>query len=175
MHDVLAHRLSLLVLHAGVLRDLTALVGEVVEAGHEVELALLGDPESIPTTHRLAVHRPVQEALTNARKRGDTAPVTVRFGYRGPGHHCRGPQRSGCSSAQRLGEAEQAAEVGAVAVVTTAADGRGPDCRVSAEPGAEGLDSAGWVSAGPVPGRPDPDKGTGRSVPRPDPAARGRP
>ncbi|MFD4655270.1 sensor histidine kinase [Kitasatospora sp. NPDC058444] len=153
MHDVLAHRLSLLVLHAGVLgdqaragtvaadpdrlthrlellrttaarslddlrdvlgalradppaphavgddspvpvdtgrvqapalRDLTELVGEATQAGQRVELALSGDPETIPTTHRLAVHRLVQEALTNARKHAHAAPVTVRVGYGAP-------------------------------------------------------------------------------------------
>lgn len=153
MHDVLAHRLSLLVLHAGVLRDqaragtvaadqdrlthrlellrttaarslddlrdvlgalradpperpaaeaeppaptgsprvpapalrdLTDLVDEANQAGQQVELALSGDPEAVPTTHRLAVHRVVQEALTNARKHAHTAPVTVRVGYGAP-------------------------------------------------------------------------------------------
>ncbi|MFG2912013.1 histidine kinase [Kitasatospora sp. NPDC048298] len=154
MHDVLAHRLSLLVLHAGVLRDqaragtvaadldrlthrlellrttaarslddlrdvlgalradhppapsatgvepsvpagggrvpapalrdLTELVGEATQAGQRVELALSGDPETVPTTHRLAVHRLVQEALTNARKYAHAAPVTVRVGYGAP-------------------------------------------------------------------------------------------
>ncbi|MFE7588118.1 histidine kinase [Kitasatospora sp. NPDC057512] len=153
MHDVLAHRLSLLVLHAGVLRDqaragtvaadpdrlthrlellrttaarslddlrdvlgalradppapsstggepsvpveagqvpapalrdLTELVGEATQAGQRVELTLSGEPETIPTTHRLAVHRLVQEALTNARKHAHAAPVTVRVGYGAP-------------------------------------------------------------------------------------------
>ncbi|GAB7187957.1 histidine kinase [Kitasatospora sp. Ki12] len=154
MHDVLAHRLSLLVLHAGVLRDqarlgtvaadqarlahrlellrttaarslddlrdvlgalradppvrpaagteepseptaagpvpapalrdLTELVGEATQAGQRVELALAGDPETVPTTHRLAVHRLVQEALTNARKYAPAAPVSVRVGYGEP-------------------------------------------------------------------------------------------
>ncbi|MBD0675565.1 sensor histidine kinase [Streptomyces sp. CBMA156] len=153
MHDVLAHRLSLLVLHAGVLRDqaragtvaadqarlthrlellrttaarslddlrdvlgalradppvrpaagdepsvpagdapvpapalrdLTELVGEATQAGQQVELVLSGDPEAVPTTHRLAVHRLVQEALTNARKYAHAAPVTVRVGYGAP-------------------------------------------------------------------------------------------
>ncbi|MFE4515822.1 histidine kinase [Kitasatospora sp. NPDC056783] len=154
MHDVLAHRLSLLVLHAGVLRDqaragtvaadpdrlthrlellrttaarslddlrdvlgalradppaarpaagtdpsgpvgaarvpapalrdLTELVGEATQAGQQVELALSGDPETVPTTHRLAVHRLVQEALTNARKYAHAATVTVRVGYGAP-------------------------------------------------------------------------------------------
>ncbi|MEV7022939.1 histidine kinase [Kitasatospora sp. NPDC093558] len=69
---------------APALRDLTELVGEATEAGQEVELALTGDTETVPTTHRLAVHRLVQEALTNARKHAHAAPVTVRVGYGAP-------------------------------------------------------------------------------------------
>ncbi|MEV6975956.1 histidine kinase [Kitasatospora sp. NPDC093806] len=69
---------------APALRDLAELVGEATDAGQIVELALAGDPESIPTTHRLAVHRVVQEALTNARKYAHTAPVTVRVRYGAP-------------------------------------------------------------------------------------------
>ncbi|MEU8510091.1 histidine kinase [Kitasatospora sp. NPDC048722] len=69
---------------APALRDLTELVGEAVAAGQEVELALAGDPETVPTTHRLAVHRLVQEALTNARRHARAAPVTVRVGYGAP-------------------------------------------------------------------------------------------
>ncbi|MFE2721206.1 sensor histidine kinase [Kitasatospora sp. NPDC059327] len=69
---------------APALRDLTELVGEATAAGQTVELALQGDPESVPTTHRLAVHRLVQEALTNARKHAHTAPVTVRVRYGAP-------------------------------------------------------------------------------------------
>ncbi|MER7703537.1 histidine kinase [Kitasatospora sp. NPDC097605] len=69
---------------APALRDLAELVGEATDAGQRVELALAGDPESIPTTHRLAVHRVVQEALTNARKYAHTAAVTVRVQYGAP-------------------------------------------------------------------------------------------
>ncbi|MFJ9952291.1 sensor histidine kinase [Kitasatospora sp. NPDC091207] len=69
---------------APALRDLTELVGEATAAGQTVELALDGDPETVPTTHRLAVHRLVQEALTNARKHAYTAPVTVRVRYGAP-------------------------------------------------------------------------------------------
>ncbi|MDY0810838.1 sensor histidine kinase [Kitasatospora purpeofusca] len=69
---------------APALRDLAELVAEAAGSGQRVELALTGDPEDIPTTHRLAVHRVVQEALTNARKYAHTAPVTVRVRYGAP-------------------------------------------------------------------------------------------
>ncbi|MFF7589156.1 sensor histidine kinase [Kitasatospora purpeofusca] len=69
---------------APALRDLAELVAEATGSGQRVELALAGDPEGIPTTHRLAVHRVVQEALTNARKYAHTAPVTVRVRYGAP-------------------------------------------------------------------------------------------
>ncbi|TLS44331.1 two-component sensor histidine kinase [Streptomyces montanus] len=136
MHDVLAHRLSLIALHTGVLatkndmlpapvaerlgllrtasvealtdlrdvlgvlRDpdttptsaaLTPMMREVGEladearaAGQHIELTTDGLPEQAPTTHRLAVYRIVQEALTNARKHADGAPVTVRIDYGPP-------------------------------------------------------------------------------------------
>ncbi|WP_326812607.1 histidine kinase [Streptomyces scopuliridis] len=136
MHDVLAHRLSLIALHSGVLttksdtlpapvaerlgllrttsvealadlrdvlgvlRDpdatptsaaLTPMVREVEEladearaAGQHIELTTDGLPEQAPTTHRLALYRIVQEALTNARKHADGAPVTVRIDYGPP-------------------------------------------------------------------------------------------
>ncbi|WP_327692893.1 sensor histidine kinase [Streptomyces sp. NBC_00459] len=136
MHDVLAHRLSLIALHTGVLvtrsdtlpapvaerlgllrttsvealtdlrdvlgvlRDpdatpagsaLTPMMREVEEladearaAGQQIELTTEGLPEQAPTTHRLAVYRVVQEALTNARKHADGAPVTVRIDYGPP-------------------------------------------------------------------------------------------
>ncbi|MFB6893752.1 sensor histidine kinase [Kitasatospora sp. NPDC056327] len=69
---------------APALRDLAELVGEAAGIGQRVELAVTGDAESVPTTHRLAVHRVVQEALTNARKYAHTAPVTVRVRYGEP-------------------------------------------------------------------------------------------
>ncbi|MFJ4095762.1 sensor histidine kinase [Kitasatospora sp. NPDC089913] len=79
---------------APALRDLAELVAEATGSGQRVELALAGDPEDIPTTHRLAVHRVVQEALTNARKYAHTAPVTVRVRYGTPAttvEVCNGP------------------------------------------------------------------------------------
>ncbi|MFC5662138.1 sensor histidine kinase [Kitasatospora misakiensis] len=69
---------------APALRDLADLAAEATDAGQRVELALAGDSEDIPTTHRLAVHRVVQEALTNARKYAHTAPVTVHVRYGAP-------------------------------------------------------------------------------------------
>ncbi|MER7690790.1 histidine kinase [Streptomyces sp. NPDC097610] len=136
MHDVLAHRLSLIALHTGVLatrsdtlpapvaerlrllrttsvealadlrdvlgalrgpdagergsaltpvmRDVQELVDEARSAGQRIELTAEGPAEQAPTTHRLAVYRIVQEALTNARKHADGAEVTVRIDYRPP-------------------------------------------------------------------------------------------
>ncbi|MFD7410844.1 sensor histidine kinase [Kitasatospora purpeofusca] len=69
---------------APALRDLAELAAEATGSGQRVELDLAGDPEAVPTTHRLAVHRVVQEALTNARKYAHTAPVTVRVRYGAP-------------------------------------------------------------------------------------------
>ncbi|MET9615480.1 sensor histidine kinase [Kitasatospora indigofera] len=136
MHDVLAHRLSLIALHTGVLatrsdtlptpvaerlallrtasvealtdlrdvlgalhdprstatgqslvpalREVRELVDEARSAGQAVELTCDGLPGQAPTTHRLAVYRIVQEALTNARKHAAGAPVTIRIDYRPP-------------------------------------------------------------------------------------------
>ncbi|WP_373302352.1 sensor histidine kinase [Streptomyces flaveus] len=140
MHDVLAHRLSLIALHTGVLatkndmlpapvaerlgllrtasvealtdlrdvlgvlrdsdpgpdatptsaaltpvmREVGELADEARAAGQHIELTTDGLPERAPTTHRLAVYRIVQEALTNARKHADGAPVTVRIDYGPP-------------------------------------------------------------------------------------------
>ncbi|MFI1196457.1 sensor histidine kinase [Micromonospora sp. NPDC020750] len=133
MHDILAHRLSLIALHTGVLvasgdalsprvtdrlrllraastealtdlRDvlgalhqpkmsshLTPVPGQVQQvvdearaAGQDVEVTVDGSPDLVPTTHRLAVYRVVQEALTNARKHAAGAAVTVHIDYRTP-------------------------------------------------------------------------------------------
>jgi signal transduction histidine kinase len=136
MHDVLAHRLSVLALHAGALqrraaglpapvadridllrststealgdlrdvlgalrdpsrpepdgsplsglRPLPAVLDEARKAGQVVDAVLGGDPGATPVSHRLAVHRVVQEALTNARKHAAGAPVTVTVHYGPP-------------------------------------------------------------------------------------------
>ncbi|UNO41658.1 histidine kinase [Streptomyces sp. MST-110588] len=138
MHDVLAHRLSVVALHTGALqrraaslpgpvadrlallrtastqalgdlrdvlgalretngpqdgggfggsrtpglRELPALLDEAREAGQSIDAVIEGDAGSLPASHRLAVHRLVQESLTNARKHAAGAPVRVevRFG-----------------------------------------------------------------------------------------------
>ncbi|MFF5402953.1 sensor histidine kinase [Streptomyces misionensis] len=138
MHDVLAHRLSLIALHTGVLAtrsdplpgpiaerltllrdastealadlrdvlgvlrtpgtapnsadavpapvpgDVRQLVDDARAASQPIAMTVHGRPEDAPTTHRLAVYRIVQEALTNARKHADGALVTMRIDYRAP-------------------------------------------------------------------------------------------
>ncbi|MEU2789277.1 histidine kinase [Streptomyces sp. NPDC007100] len=138
MHDVLAHRLTVLALHTGALqrraatlpepvadrlallrttstealgdlrdvlgalrdtggqpgqatpdasrvpglRELPALLDEARAAGQAVEARIEGDGRQLPASQRLAVHRLVQEALTNARKHapGALVRVSVRYG-----------------------------------------------------------------------------------------------
>lgn len=139
MHDVLAHRLSLLMLHAGVLQlreegmspaglerlallrgtagqalddlrevlgalrserpngadgatpvpapalqDLDELLAEARAAGQVIESVVSGDVENTSTSHRLAVHRLIREALTNARRHAHDAPVAVSVHYGPP-------------------------------------------------------------------------------------------
>ncbi|MFI0511364.1 sensor histidine kinase [Streptomyces sp. WSLK1-5] len=138
MHDVLAHRLSLIALHTGVLAtrgdtlpapvaerltllrgastealadlrevlgalrapgavpngagvmpapvpgDVRQLVDDARAASQPIALTIHGRPEDAPTTHRLAVYRIAQEALTNARKHADGTPVTMTIDYRAP-------------------------------------------------------------------------------------------
>ncbi|MGW1084846.1 sensor histidine kinase [Streptomyces sp. NPDC002596] len=144
MHDVLAHRLSLLALHTGVLalraeslppqigeriallratsaqalddlrdvlgalraeddaaredgrdpvqrkvpapalRNLSELLDEVRTIGQDVAADLTGEPGAAPATHLLAVHRLVQEGLTNARKHAPGAAVRLRVHYGAP-------------------------------------------------------------------------------------------
>ncbi|MFI6661459.1 sensor histidine kinase [Streptomyces sp. NPDC050523] len=138
MHDVLAHRLSLIALHTGVLatrndtlpgpvaerlallrgtstqaladlrdvlgvlrapgaapngagavpapvpEDVQQLVADARAASQATALTIHGRPEDAPTTHRLAVYRIAQEALTNARKHADGTLVTMTIDYRPP-------------------------------------------------------------------------------------------
>lgn len=137
MHDVLAHRLSLIALHTGVLTtrahdlppavaerlvllrasstqalgelrdvlgalhegprtgsagverpapgDVRELVDEAGQAGQQVELTVDGDDAQTSTAHRFAVHRVVQESLTNARKHAGSFPVEVRIDHTADG------------------------------------------------------------------------------------------
>jgi signal transduction histidine kinase len=64
------------------LDDLTALVGQVREAGLPVELRVEGERRSLPVGIELSAYRIVQEALTNALKHagGAHAIVHVRYG-----------------------------------------------------------------------------------------------
>jgi signal transduction histidine kinase len=132
MHDVLAHRLSVLALHTGALQrraptlpppvaeridllrttsaealadlrdvlgalyepdethrvptvpDLPVLLGEARAAGQSVESDIGGEPRDVPLAYRLALHRVVQEGLTNARKHAAGAPVRVGVRYGAP-------------------------------------------------------------------------------------------
>lgn len=127
MHDVLAHRLSLIALHTGALTagghalsppvrervellrtaataaltDLRDVVGALREpgsasptlhavadlvadartSGQVVDFRVTGDADTVPTSHRLAVLRIVQEGLTNARKHAPGSPVAVTVAY----------------------------------------------------------------------------------------------
>ncbi|MER6051029.1 histidine kinase [Streptomyces sp. NPDC001793] len=134
MHDVLAHRLTVIALHTGALQrrsgelpepvadrigllrtastdalgdlrdvlgvlrghdtgerpasrvpglpELSTVIDEARAAGQQIEAVIEGAPDSVPASHRLAIHRLAQEALTNARKHaaGATAQLQVRYG-----------------------------------------------------------------------------------------------
>ncbi|MEU5212197.1 histidine kinase [Streptomyces sp. NPDC020742] len=63
------------------LPELSTVIDEARTAGQQIEAVIEGDPASVPASHRLAIHRLAQEALTNARKHaaGATAQLEVRY------------------------------------------------------------------------------------------------
>jgi signal transduction histidine kinase len=67
-------------------RELVALVDRVRSAGLAVDLVVTGTPHQSPAAAQLAVHRIVQESLTNVMKHAPAATrATVRLNY-APGH-----------------------------------------------------------------------------------------
>ncbi|MGA5559715.1 sensor histidine kinase [Streptomyces platensis] len=136
MHDVLAHRLTVIALHTGALKqragdlpepvanrigllrtastealgdlrdvlgvlrghdtgenpalrvpglpELSTVIDEARAAGQPIEAVMEGDPGSVPASHRLAIHRLAQEALTNARKHAAGAPAQLEVRYGPP-------------------------------------------------------------------------------------------
>lgn len=62
------------------LSGLAELIAETEAAGHECRLELDAAAAEIPDGHALAVHRIVQESLTNVRTHAAGAPVEVRVG-----------------------------------------------------------------------------------------------
>ncbi|MFF3750190.1 histidine kinase [Streptomyces sp. NPDC002018] len=69
---------------APALQDLAELLAEARAAGQQIDSEISGDVASASTSHRLAVHRLVREALTNARKHAHATPVGVRVHYGPP-------------------------------------------------------------------------------------------
>ncbi|WP_433336292.1 sensor histidine kinase [Spirillospora sp. CA-294931] len=61
--------------------ELPALFEEARAAGQVVDAVIDGDPGGAPASHHLAVHRLVQEGLTNVRKHAHPAVARVRVRY----------------------------------------------------------------------------------------------
>ncbi|MCA1224653.1 histidine kinase [Saccharopolyspora sp. 6M] len=66
------------------MRDLEALFAEARAAGQPVAAEVSGDAAELPFSHRLAIYRLVQEALTNARKHAPGSAVRVRVRHGPP-------------------------------------------------------------------------------------------
>jgi signal transduction histidine kinase len=62
--------------------DLETLVGQLQEAGFDVELRVEGEPRTLPSAADLSVFRIVQEALTNTVKHAGPATAKVLISYR---------------------------------------------------------------------------------------------
>lgn len=68
------------------LRDVAGLVERVRTAGHDCQLAVLGNPKHLTPAQQLSVYRIVQEALTNALKHsGAQSNTRATLDWRGPG------------------------------------------------------------------------------------------
>jgi len=61
--------------------DIDELVSDARAAGFEVDMAVEGEPVSLPAGEALAAYRIVQEALTNVRKHASGRRVDIRVRY----------------------------------------------------------------------------------------------
>lgn len=63
------------------LSEVPALIGQLREAGLDIEFSVIGEPRALPPGIDLSAYRIVQEALTNALKHAGDARASVRVGY----------------------------------------------------------------------------------------------
>ncbi|WP_243788707.1 sensor histidine kinase [Saccharopolyspora gloriosae] len=91
------------------LRELPVLLDEARAAGQVIDSEIEGDPAAIPFSHRLALYRVVQEALTNARKHAPGSTVRVRVRH--------GPPESTADVENTPGEPGERAEPGGYGLV----------------------------------------------------------
>ncbi|MFR9728850.1 sensor histidine kinase [Saccharopolyspora sp. MS10] len=121
------------------LRELPVLLEEARAAGQEIDAEIEGDPAAIPFSHRLALHRVVQEALTNARKHAPGSRVRVRVRH--------GPPESTAEVENAAGEAGDRAEPGGYGLVGLAERVEGLGGRLEHGPAGAG----GWRLAARIP------------------------